>query len=235
MYKTRVSMIVLLAAFASADIAESALINSYDFNGDLTDTLGNGVDLTASGGTVSGGRYSFTANQGLRLTSALPSTTDYGIEIKLQMNDGLSGFNKLIDFQDLASDFGLYVHDAALQFTDFTPKIGSVSLNTDFTVGLARFGGSIELFLNGSSVFNGADSGTRAVPFSNILNFFEDDINFGKKESFIGSVDFIRIHDDSSTFGTDPNVIPEPSTFCVWALLGIVGASVHWRRRRKAA
>ena len=167
MYRTFVTVLVFLTAFVYLDagLAKADLIKSYDFTSGLSDTLGNGVDLTASGGTVSGGRYSFSANQGLRLTTALPSTTDYGIEIKVQMNDSLANFNKLIDFQDLTVDLGLYQIDGQLFFYTVGPAVGSVSLNTDFTVGLARSGGSIELFIDGSLLSTTADGGGQAVPF----------------------------------------------------------------------
>jgi len=32
-----------------------------------------------------------------------------------------------------------------------------------------------------------------------------------------------------------PNVIPEPSTFVIWSLLGFAGIAVGWRRRRRSA
>lgn len=211
--------------------ANAALINSYDFNDDLSDTLGNGLGLTASGGTVSGGRYNFSGNQGLRLSSALPSTTDYGIEIGFQMNDSLSGWNKLIDFQDLASDLGLYVNNGTIDFYTAGPAGGSVLLNTDFTVGIARSAGIIELFLNGTSLSSFADGG-QAVSGSNILNFFEDDFATGQGESFVGSADFIRIHNDSTTFGAEPITVPEPATF---ALMGLGLAGIGFSRKRKAA
>jgi hypothetical protein len=227
--KKRFILRILISALAVAVLAcmsinaNAALIKSYDFNGDFSDTLGNGFDLTPSGGTVSGGRYSFSDNQGLRLTSALPSTTDYAIELSFQMNDSLSGYNKLIDFQDLVSDNGQYVFRGELSFYDIGPTGGSVLLNTDFTVGLARSAGSIELFLNGTLLGIKADFSGQAVPGSNILNFFEDDTITGQSESFVGSVDFIRIHDDSSTFGTAP--VPEPATLMAmpWIPLLLLG------------
>jgi hypothetical protein len=213
-------------------MANAGIIKSYDFDSSLTDTLGNGVDLTASGGAVSAGRYSFTNNQGLRLTSALSSTTDYGIEIKFQMNDSLSGYNKLIDFQDLASDLGLYELNGGIRFYTASGAFGSVSLNTDFTIGLARSAGAMELFLDGVSIFSGSDGSSQGVSGANTLNFFEDDSATGQVESFTGSVDFIRIHDDSSTFGTAPvGTVPEPSTYAM-LILGL--AALGYGRRKKA-
>ena len=188
--------------------------------------MGNGSDLVGSGGTVGAQRYSFSNNQGLRLTSALPSTSNYGIEIKMQINDSLAGFNKVIDFQNLASDIGLYILGGAVDFYTVGPTGGTVSLGSDFTLGLARSGGSIEVFLNNASIFSTADGG-QAVSALNILNFFEDDFATGQRESFAGSVDFIRIHEDSSTFGTSPSPVPVPAA--VWfmgsGLLGLMGFS----------
>ncbi len=201
----------------------AALIKSYDFNGNLEDSLGNGLTLTDSGGVIGGGRYSFLSNQGLRLASALPSTTDYGIEIRLQINDSVAGFNKLIDFQDLASDLGLYELNGTIDFFTTGPNMGSVALNTDFTVGLARSGGQIEVFLDGISLFTAADGSNEAVPIANVLNFFEDDFHTSQGEAFAGSVDFIRIHNDSSTFGTNPPAsTPIPATLFL-LVVGLAG------------
>lgn len=233
MYKRTLSAGVLLTVCVWCGFANAAIIKSYDFTSGFSDTLGNGLDLTGSGGTVSGGRYSFTENQGLRLESALPSTTDYGIELRLQINDDLSNYNKLIDFQDLTSDFGLYVLNGEIAFFDLVFSGGSVSLSTDFTVGLARSGGEIEVFLNGMSQFSIADNDAKAVSGSNILNFFQDD--FSGSEAFVGSVDFIRIHHDSSTFGTAPGAaVPEPSTFALIGL-GMIGVSWYCRRKRRGS
>lgn len=220
---------LLLAGVSVA--ANAVLLKSYDFDGDLTDTLGNGVDLIASGGSIVGGRYSFIANQGLRLDSALPSTTEYGIEFKIHMDNPI-GFSKLIDFQDLLSDFGLYDRDdAGLQFFDLTGNVTTGVRGFDFTVGLGRSAGNIEVFFDGASLFVALDDAGQAVPVANILNFFEDDNLFGKGESFVGSVDFIRIHDDSSTFGTEPPTIPEPTTILLLGVglagLGVVRKRLH--------
>jgi PEP-CTERM motif len=232
-FKAFAIMMVLTVGFVCTDSSQAGIIKSYDFDGGLSDTLGNGVNLIASGGTISGGRYSFTANQGLRLTSALPSTTNYGIEFRFRVNDSTAGYNKLIDFQDLASDLGLYVLSGQLDFYTVGPAAGSILLNTDYTVGLSRSGGSIQLFLNGVSLFTAADGSSQAVSAANILNFFEDDVGTGQFESFAGSVDFIRIHDDSSTFGQSLafTSVPEPSTFAIWCLGAIGMAGYGWRRR----
>ena len=106
--------VALCATALTGGAAQAALINSYDFDGSYADTLGAGNDIVGSGGVISGGEYIFSGNQGLRLTDALPSTTDYAIELGFSVSDSVGGYNKVIDFQDLASDLGLYIYSGAL-------------------------------------------------------------------------------------------------------------------------
>lgn len=196
----KLPFILLLAGFSLS--ANAALIKSYDFNDSLTDSLGSGSDLIASGGSVSGGRYNFSANQGLELNSALLNTSSYGIEMKLKMTDSVAGWNKLIDFESLTSDLGLYIRSGTVDFYTSGPAAGTVDLNTDFTIGFAVSSGSMDVYLNSLLLFTTTSS--QAVTTSNILNFFVDDNATSQNESFAGSADFIRIHDDASTFGTAP-------------------------------
>jgi hypothetical protein len=79
----------------------------------------------------------------------------------------------------------------------------------------------VEVFLNGNSLFTESDLSGQAVSAANVLNFFEDDDGAtSQRESFTGSVDFIRIHDDTGTFGDVPNV---PLPAALWLLLTAVG------------
>ena len=210
--------------------ASAALLKSYDFDGNLSDTLANGVDLVASGGTVSGGRYNFGKNEGLELTNALASTTDYAIEMKLRMDTMTGSWNKLIDFQGLASDLGLYILGTGVQFYNLTSNLGTVSLGTDFTIGFERAGTDISAYLDNVLLFTVSDAGSAAVSVLNVLNFFHDDFATGGNESFAGSVDYIRIHDDASTFSPVPVPAALPLLAVGLGALGFVGS----RRKRKA-
>jgi hypothetical protein len=210
--------------------ANSALIKSYDFNGGYSDTLGNGVDIVASGGSITSGVYNFSNNQGLELSSALANTSDYAIEMSLSVNDSLSGWNKLIDFENLSSDNGFYLLGDAFNFyvSGGNTLGGPVVLNEFFNIAFVRSAGVITTFFNGTALTPFSNSGAHAIPSNNTLNFFEDDFATSQSESFAGAVDFIRIHDDASTFGIQPTVpnpttsVPEPSTLAVFAL-GIMG------------
>ena len=105
-----------------------------------------------------------------------------------------------------------------------------IPLDSDVTVGLARAAGSISVFLDGALQFSTADSG-QAVSGANILNFFEDDTVTGQGEAFVGSVDWIRIHDDATTFGTAPSAgVPEPLTLLLTGL-GLAFTGFASRRR----
>lgn len=209
-------------------------MKSYDFNGGLSDSLGNGNDLVASGGTTSGGRYHFGDDQGLRLTDALSDTSNYGIEFRFRFDDDVSGYGKLIDFQDLASDDGLYVLNNQVNFYPVGTTGGLMNAGTDYTVGVERKNDIVSVFLDGTLLFDFLDdTGFYAVSGGNILNFFQDDTPVSG-ESFAGSVDFVRIHTDSSTFGQSPAAVPEPLSATVWGV-GLIGAFIARRRKASAS
>lgn len=224
--------IILLA---EASVADAALVKSYDFDGTLADTLGNGADLQSLGGTLADGRYSFGANQGLRLTDALPDTETWANELGFRLNAGedVGGYNKLIDFADRSLDQGFYTYSGQFNFYNLGLNAGSVVAGQDLVVGLVRSAGKLSIFLDKVAVAEVADNGALGVPPANVLNFFIDDARTAG-ESFAGLVDFIRIHDDASSFGEAPDLqpapVPLPATLPL--LAGCLGAMGLWARRR---
>ncbi|MHC4178034.1 MAG: hypothetical protein ACYSWU_11040 [Planctomycetota bacterium] len=249
------SLILGLACPVSAAV----LVHDYQLDGSLTDALG-GPSLTSLGGSVGPDRYTFGKNQGLRLVDGLVDTGNYGIEFvaeydTLEALPSLATWKKMLDFQDLASDRGLYAHGDSLagvdrlrvyRASDDGPS--SMSPNEDFHVILTRDSatGMTTGYVDGVEQWTFLDADPSApdcVSQSNILHFFVDDNWTASRENTSGSVDFIRIYDGSlsaaeaAALADDGSLghTPEPGAFVIWSLMGVFFVGAGWYRRRKAA
>ena len=225
-------------AFSFLGSATAAtLTGDYQFDSDLTDSLG-GPSLVASGGSVSGGRYIFAPNQGLRLTGGITDTSNYSIEFSAEYDSLTTNPNwvKMVDLNNLSTEIGLYLRGRRLLFYDQS-STGSLFItpNIDFHVVLSRdASGQTDGYINGILQWTFNDPASIA---SNILNFFEDDLGL-QREAQSGSVDFIRIYDGALT-ATEVeilaqggsigggNPIPEPATMMLFGLglIGLAGVS----------
>src|SRR5947209_8401288 len=110
-------------------------LHLYNLNGTLTDELG-GPALTADGGALDGGRYVFGANQGLQLSGGLTDTSNYSVIVVANLDSLDKFFNKVVDFQARASDFGLYVAGGHLQFYPGAAGPDAITANQDFQITL---------------------------------------------------------------------------------------------------
>ncbi len=73
-----------------------------------------------------------------------------------------------------------------------------------------------------ATVFDLADS---------IANFVRIQIDSHYGNGGVVEIGELAFHADSAV----SNVVPEPSSIAIWSLIGLVGAGVRWRRRRKDA
>ena len=215
---------LILSASCLVNIANAGLIKSYDFNGDLSDTLGNGPDLISLGGTLSNGEYIFDKGQGLTLNSAVLDTSSYAFEIGFKATQYTMVWNSLVNFSvGGTSDLALYYNNSSTTrgITLYnTGEFDSVSLNQgeDFVLGFERnSNNTYTISINGVAFASHTDTVASTNLGDNSLRFFRDNTH----ENFEGTVDFIRIHEDSSSFSNTANV-PEPSTLAAFGL-GLIG------------
>ena len=217
-----VAAAVLLAG--SHGLSASTLVHSFLFNNSFADSTG-AATMTANGGSLAATQYVFGANQGLTLTGATNSLSDYSIEMEFSLAT-VSGFNKILDFQNLTSDRGLYVN-GGLIFFDLGSG-GTITASTQVRVVLTRESATNTLvgYVNGTQAFSLADPLGRAV-FTAPFQFFRDDN--GGTEASAGSVDLIRVYDGALTATEVANLtspgsggggseVPEPATVTLTAL-----------------
>jgi hypothetical protein len=219
----RIAMLFLVFGGLMTSPAHAGLTHDYEFNGTLTDSLG-GPSLTSLGGTIGASSYTFGQQQGLSLSGALASAGTYTIDMSFEFTN-LSGYQKILDFKNLAADNGLYTLNQNLDYylggaingpTTLTPSTYMrVDLTRDGTTNL------LTAYVNGVAQISFTDSSSDAT-FSaagNIINFFQDDNATGGRESSPGSVDQIRIYDTAlsatevSALGGPklPGAVPEPA------------------------
>jgi hypothetical protein len=206
-------------------------------NGSLNDALG-GPALTADGGTLNASNYTFGANQGLTLTGGFgPSGVgnfagSYSIVLDFTF-DNLSGFRKIIDFQDKTSDNGTYNLNTAINFFPaITGPSGALTTTNEARVVLTRDGTTVAGYVNGVSQFTFTDGGNAAVfsAANNIAHFFEDDSKTGGEASS-GEVNRILIYQDALTAAEVAQLaaptpsVPEPASLALWSF-GLAGALI---------
>ena len=168
--------------------------HAYEINGSLADALG-GPSLVVGGGTLTATGYEFGPNQGLNLSNAL-AADEYSIELVFSF-DTLGGYQKILDFQNLADERGLYSIGAGLHFWDvaFVDNVLSEGVLTHLVVTRDATTDVVAVYAGGVQVLSFVDVNDIAVfnGLSQVIRFFQDDS--GGSEAASGFVDRIRVYD----------------------------------------
>ena len=117
MNRTR-RLILLLLVLAPHVASSATLLREYRLDGTFADQLG-GPSLVSTGGVLGALGYDFAAGHGLSVAGALANTGHYAIEMFFSLEE-TNDYRKLIDFQNLTSDVGLYNLDGVLNFYDYS-------------------------------------------------------------------------------------------------------------------
>ena len=193
---------LFVSTLAWSGVQAVTLVHLFEFDNDLNDSLSSTV-LTDNEGTINSDSYSFGANQGLFLDTALSLADNYSIGIQFSF-ETVSSWRKIVDFKDRSPDSGQYILSNNLFF--FAPTNGgSGNIQADEFINVVFTRSSLDnlytAYLNGSSSpeFSFVDSTSQAIAFDNSgfaqFAFFMDDSATGFGEASAGIVNEIRIWD----------------------------------------
>jgi hypothetical protein len=144
----------------------------------------------AAGGVLTGDRYTFGPQQGLRGTNVLGANLgDYTIAMVVSLDDrstqvGFSGYSRILDFSDLALDFGLYIRTERV-LTGVTPTVellgsyDAMTPNVPHSIVVTRDAVStlVHVYCDGKLQFSFVDA-TDVFKFAtNHVNFFHDNLD----------------------------------------------------------
>jgi hypothetical protein len=209
--------IAVAAALAAAALAlalpalagAAKLKADYRFEGNFRSDAGNvpKLDKVGPGGEfvkkrVKGSRervWRFPKGTGLRLEKAGlalgDDKGDYAFVMLVKLND-LKGYRKLIDFDNLQADAGLYVYYGSLLPYDLAESQPAILFGPWVQIVMTRnASGNVKGFVDGRRVVSVDDPGnTQVVGADSVLHFLLDD---GGDEQSGGQIARLRIYDDA--------------------------------------
>jgi len=258
--KTAILILVMyFIAFSSASFA--ALKGEYLFQNNLVSSvpgapplmdLGDGAFVAANVNGVTSTVFAFNEGEGLRLnTDGLIPNNVYTIVMLFEVADAnLDDYIKILDFDDLLLDEGLYVLENTLYFydEDQSPNL-TIFSDTYAQVTLTRDAlGDVVGYVNGNQEISFTDSSNYAeISAEDYLIFFRDDDSTGNSENSTGTVACIRVYDEVLSPSQiaeidcfEEELIREVPTISEWGMiamagvLGLVGFMVIRRRMASA-
>lgn len=189
-------LIPLLLALAPRIASSATLIHEYRLDGTFADQLG-GPSLVSTGGVLGPLGYNFAAGHTLSVAGALANTGHYAIEMFFSL-DETNDYRKLIDFQNLTSDDGLYNIDGVLNFYDYS-LAATQSLAPGRLIHLIASRDNSNAFFTSyvdGALQNAVIDDTRAAVFggtNGIIHFLRDDA-ITLVENPRGYLEYIRIY-----------------------------------------
>lgn len=198
-----------IAVMAMAPAGASAKLRAdYRFEGNFKSSVGNVPKLTKEGlggefkrqrvGRKRQGVWKFPEGTGLRMGQALKALGGGGTRYTFVMLVRLAevdGYNKLIDFDNLQADGGLYIDDGALDGYSLDEEEPVVIQPAKWVqVALARSSdGTTRGFVNGKRIWTAPDEDPDLVlGIDEVLHFVMDDESTGTEEA-AGSIARLRI------------------------------------------
>jgi hypothetical protein len=158
-----------------------------------------------AGAVVGGTNLEFSPSLPISI-GGFTAADEYSIELVFSF-DALGGYQKIIDFHDLADDAGLYAFGANLDFFGTGIPVASdlLSANTPVHLVVTRDAATdvVVVYAEGVEIMTFIDDADIAV-FSGpleIMRFFQDDTTTGGAEAASGFVDRIRIYDRDLSAG----------------------------------
>ncbi len=225
----------IISALACIGVQAVTLVHLFEFDNNLNDSLSSTV-LTDNGGTINSDSYSFGANQGVFLDTALSLADNYSIGIQFSF-ESVSSWNKIVDFKDRSPDSGQYILSGKLSF--FAPtNTGPGSIQADEFINVVFTRSSLDdlytAYLNGSSTpeYSFVDSTSQAIAFDNSgfaqFAFFMDDAATGFDEASAGIVNEIRIWDGPLLASEISTALSETPFLWASPLPGNFGDGTKW-------
>ena len=177
-----------------------ATLADYDLNNSLSDT-NNGPNLISLGGNVLETGYSFGENQGLVLRGVL-DPGNYSIEVAFRLDEP-DALAKLLDFDTLTSDSGLYLEDGLISFIDASTSLtiaaadmirAEPAVSVHVVITRDSLAGEVIIYVDGHEQIRFTDLAAQAILPSSEATFFTDD-NVTTNDTSPGFAHFIRVYD----------------------------------------
>lgn len=236
LFRSLVAVGVVMACASAASAAAPS--HQYRLNASYSDDLG-GTALVDHGGVLDGSGYTFGQNQGL--TMAVDLGAVYTVDLGYRF-DSHNGWQKIIDFSNLALDSGMYTYGSDYNFYPAGNYIAAPADGVDGRLTLTRDASSlVSIYSNGTFAGSFSDTSGLADFTGKDAHFFIDDFATGQVEAGRGHVDYIRTWNTALTaneigvLGVPVAAVPEPETYALLlAGLGIVSAVARRRKAKQA-